>query len=174
VGDEVMRDLWYTPGFLEAARKKLSVTEAELSALRKQLKWSGRVPSTEWIAKAVDEQRIYQYLHSATSRSLHFSAGEIFRRGWGDPHGIVTTDKPEFRVHLSEFALDKLWRLLFETVAGAMPLISNVKSSLAIVYNAPALAISHKVSVHRENGLGSGFRRTLIQCSIYQLRENIE
>ncbi len=125
VGDEVMRDLWYTPEFLEAARKKLPVVEAELASLRKQLKWSGKTPSTDWIAKAVNEQRIYQYLHSATSRSLHFSAGEIFRRGWGHPRGIVTTDKPEFRVHLSEFALDKLWRLFFDTVWGAMPLISD-------------------------------------------------
>jgi hypothetical protein len=126
VGDEAMHDLWYTPGFLKAVEKKLPTVEGELVRLRKELKWSGgRIPSTDWIAEAVSEQRIYKYLHAATSRSLHFSAGEILRRGWGHPRGIVTTDKPEFRIHLSEFALDKLWRLFFETAENAMPLISD-------------------------------------------------
>jgi hypothetical protein len=36
---------------------------------------------------------LYDYLHAATSRALYFSAGEIMRRGWGHPHGRMTTDK---------------------------------------------------------------------------------
>lgn len=126
VGDQAMRDLWYTADFLEAAGKTLPVVEAELVKLKVELKWSGgKLPSTEWIAKSVDELRIYEYLHSATSRSVHFSAGETLRRSWGEPGGIVTTEKPEFRMHLSDFALDELWRLFFETIEAAMPLLSD-------------------------------------------------
>jgi hypothetical protein len=32
---------------------------------------------------------------------------------------------PLMGIHLSEFALDKLWRLFFETAGSAMPLISD-------------------------------------------------
>jgi hypothetical protein len=125
IGDEEMRSLWYTPAFLDAARQRLTAVEADLKILQKELKWPGRTPSTEWIAKSVDEMRTYRYLHSATSRSVHFSAGEAFRRGWGAPGGIITTDKLEFRVHLYEFALDQLWRLLMSTMEGSMELISE-------------------------------------------------
>ncbi|SRR6266568_2142489 len=125
IGDEEMRSLWYTPAFLDAAQQRLTFVETDLKALQQELKWSGKTPSAEWIAKSINEMRTYRYLHSATSRSVHFSAGEAFRRSWGAPGGIVTTDKPEFRVHLYEFALDQLWRLLMSTMEGSMELISE-------------------------------------------------
>jgi hypothetical protein len=126
IGEKAMCDLWYSPEFLAAARDRVPEVERELSDLRSELTWQGRqVPSTAWIAKSVGERRVYEYLHSATSRSLHFSAGEVLRRSWGTPGGKVTTEKPEFRTHLSEFALDQLWRLLLETAGAAMPLLSE-------------------------------------------------
>jgi hypothetical protein len=131
VGDDAMAGLGYPVGFLDAAEKKLSSVREDLKQLRAELGWTGRLPSGEWVAASVNEARLYEYLHSATSRAIHFSVGEIFRRGWGNPKGILVTDKPEFREHLSEFALDRLWRLLFETVAAAIPLLetSGITSS---------------------------------------------
>lgn len=127
-----MRSLWYTPAFLEEAEKRLQFVEKDLKSLQAELKWSGKLPSTEWIAKSVQEERTYRYLHSATSRAVHFSAGEVFRRSWGEPGGIVTTDKPEFRTDLYEFSLDQLWRLLFETMQGVLKLVADSNGDVGI------------------------------------------
>ncbi len=131
VGDSIMAQLWYKVEFLDAAEKKLALVEDDLKKLRQELGWQGRLPSGEWIADSIGEAPLYDYLHSATSRAVHFSVGEILRRGWGDPEGILVTDKAEFREHLSEFALDRLWRLLFETVAAALPLLEGSGISLS-------------------------------------------
>jgi hypothetical protein len=123
VGDEVMEQLWYTRGFLDAAVQKRESVKEELRALRQRHNWSGgTLPSVDWIAERAGKRDLYDYLHAATSRALHFSAGEIMRRGWGHPHGRMATDKPEFREHLASFALDQLWRLFVETWASTAPL----------------------------------------------------
>jgi hypothetical protein len=119
VGESVMHELWFSTEFLDAAEDKRDQVRVELRALRKEYKWSGGdLPSAQWIAERVGEQRLYAYLHAATSRALHFSAGEIARRGWGNPSGTMMTDKPGFREHLAAFALYQLVVLFFETWAG--------------------------------------------------------
>lgn len=95
-----------------------------MKGLQKQYKWGGGdLPSGAWVAERANKKDLYDYLHAATSRALHFSAGEIMRRGWGHPSGTISTDKPEFREHLASFALDQLVRLYTETWSVAMPLI---------------------------------------------------
>ncbi|MEU7794855.1 DUF5677 domain-containing protein [Micromonospora tulbaghiae] len=116
LGDERMTKLWYEIEFLDAAETQRSKTREELKELRKEYGWSGGLlPSGEWIAERAGQRPLYDYLHAATSRALHFSAGEIMRRGWGNPAGEVVTDEPEFRHHLAEFALHQLVLLFFET-----------------------------------------------------------
>lgn len=89
---------------------------------------------------------MYEYLYSATSRAVHFSVGEVFRRSWGAPRGIVVTDKMEFRRHLGEFALDSLWRLLFKTVEAALPFLDDagIVSSDALT-DEPIIPLLRKV-----------------------------
>jgi|SRR5215469_9658212 len=126
VGDEVMAQLWYSEAFLKAAVEAQERTKIELKVLQKQYKWSGGiVPSADWIADQAGKRDLYDYLHAATSRALHFSAGEIMRRGWGHPSGKIITDKPEFREHLTSFALDQMWRLYVETWMVTMPLLEK-------------------------------------------------
>lgn len=124
VGDEVMAQLWYPKAFLDAMEAERDKQQAALVVLRKKHGWQGRLPSGDWIAERAGKRDLYEYLHAATSRALHFSAGEIMRRSWGEPGGIMTTDKPEFREHLAAFALDQLWRLYVDTWQVAMPLLS--------------------------------------------------
>ncbi len=124
VGDEVMARLWYPDGFLDRAVDAREKVRAELKELQKHYKWSGGIlPSGEWIADQSNQRELYDYLHAASSRALHFSAGEVMRRGWGHPSGRIVTDKSEFRDHLSSFALDQLWRLYVETWRVTMPLL---------------------------------------------------
>ncbi|TXS48780.1 hypothetical protein EAO75_16440 [Streptomyces sp. uw30] len=116
VGDDVMRNLWYPAGFLDAVEIKRDEVRSALMDLQKKYRWPGGViPSADWIAERAGKGELYRYLHAATSRALHFSAGEIMRRGWGHPAGKMVTDKAEFRDHLASFALDQLWRLHVES-----------------------------------------------------------
>jgi len=124
VGDEAMHTLWYSQEFLNWAELLKDQTRSELKQLQKKYRWSGGIlPAGDWIAERSGHGDLYGYLHAATSRALHFSAGEILRRGWGEPSGKVITDKPEFREHLAAFALDQLWRLFLDTLKAAEPLI---------------------------------------------------
>ncbi|MGB3762515.1 MAG: DUF5677 domain-containing protein [Ornithinimicrobium sp.] len=116
IGTSEMVGLWYPQGFLNAAPAKKAELKAKLRELQKKHKWAGGdAPSGAWVAEQADEEALYAYLFSATSRAIHFSAGEIMRRGWGLPGGICTTDKPEFRTHLAAFAMDQLVRLFLKT-----------------------------------------------------------
>ncbi len=114
--DEVMNELWYSTEFLDAAEAQRTVTREELKELQKEYRWSGGiVPASDWIAERAGQRPLYDYLHAATSRALHFSAGEIMRWGWGNPTGQMATDDLGFRQHLANFALYQLVLLFFET-----------------------------------------------------------
>ena len=125
IGDEEMARLWYPKAFLEWAEKGKGDVRKSLRRLKVQYGWAGDTPSGAWIADQADERVLYDYLFAASSRAIHFSAGEILRRGWGAPDGILVTDKPEFRGHLSAFALDQLVRLYLKTMSVTMPLIEG-------------------------------------------------
>jgi len=135
IGDSHMVLLGFPITFMDTVEAKLPEAKKELVQLRQKLGWtSGVLPSLDWIADQVGKKDVYRYLHSATSRSVHFSAGETFRRTWAAPGRQLTTAMPELRAHLSEFALDKLWHLLMDTVSPAVPLLqaAGITSSDAI------------------------------------------
>jgi hypothetical protein len=130
IGDlEMTVRLWYPPGFVDACAATLPDVKAELGRLRDRWGWKGTIPSAGWVADQVSLRDEYEYLHSATSRALHFSAGEIMRRGWGMPGGILITDKAEFRAHLAEFAYDQLWRQHLGTLLGAVDFLAEAAIS---------------------------------------------
>ena len=95
VGDEVMKDLWYSTEFLDAAEDRRNETRDALKELQKQYRWRGGiVPSADWIAERAGQRELYDYLHAATSRALHFSAGEMNAARLGQPdragdHGLT-------------------------------------------------------------------------------------
>jgi hypothetical protein len=77
------------------------------------------VPSTDWIADKTDAADLYAFLYSATSRMLHFSAAEIFRRGWGDPlrSETVALHDTAYTTYRLDFALYWLIRLFNRTLS---------------------------------------------------------
>jgi hypothetical protein len=116
IGDKAMEDLWYTAEFLDSAESLRNKTRDELKELQGQYRWrGGTLPSNDWIADQAGQRQLYDYLHSATSRAVHFSAGEIMRRGWGSPTGKMATDSPVIREHLADFTLFQLVLLFFHT-----------------------------------------------------------
>jgi hypothetical protein len=124
VGDDVMLNLWYPIGFLDAQAADHATTKRELAKVAKEFGWSGgQLPSAGWIAERSGKKDLYDYLHAATSRALHFSVGEINRQGWGAPGGIITTKKQEFREYRASFALYQLPVLFAMTIGATEPFL---------------------------------------------------
>lgn len=116
VGDPVMQELWYPVGFLEALASKEEGYKSAITALGKELDWRGNpLPTARWVAKQSGHELLFEYLHAAASRALHFSMGEVMRNGWGEPGGKLITDKAEFRQYRTDFALYQLPLLFLET-----------------------------------------------------------
>lgn len=123
VGEEVMKELWYSSEFLDEQVGQHEVMRSRPKALQGKLQWAGGAnPSAAWIAQQSQHGTLYDYLHSATSRALHFSMGEILRNSWGDPSGSVTTRHAKFREYRTAFALDQLPRLFLQTWAAVAEL----------------------------------------------------
>ncbi|MFI6777329.1 DUF5677 domain-containing protein [Nocardia sp. NPDC050412] len=118
VGDAVMQELWYPVAFLDAQKKQQTLLEGVLQGFRKQYGWQrGVLPSASWVAKQSGHEDLYDYLHAAASRALHFSMGEVLRHFWGDPHGKLGALKPEFREYRASFALYQLPKLFIDTAS---------------------------------------------------------
>ncbi|MGK8525063.1 hypothetical protein ACRS6B_27570 [Nocardia asteroides] len=117
VGDQMMQKLWYPVAFLDTVAGQESELKGELKKRGEALGWGTRVsPPADWVAERTGRGPLYRYLHSATSRSLHFSMGEAMRNGWGEHRGVLTTIKPEFRSNRADFALYQLPRLFQDTL----------------------------------------------------------
>lgn len=121
-GEAAMNELWYPSEFLDAVAAEQPNVAAELRALREQLSWAGTpLPNAAWVAQQTGRSDLYNYLHAATSRALHFSMGDVMRNAWGQPGGIVTTRKFEFQRYRAAFALYQLPVLFLRTAAVAAP-----------------------------------------------------
>ncbi|RZL71009.1 MAG: hypothetical protein EOP32_40680 [Rhodococcus sp. (in: high G+C Gram-positive bacteria)] len=132
IGDKEMARLWYPKDFLDWAVAKSEETRAVLRVLKKQYGWTGGLlPTGVWVADRAGQRELYDYLFAASSRALHFSVGEIMRRGWIEPTGMLITDKRAFREHLASFALDQLWRLYLDTWRVALPMLDRAGISSA-------------------------------------------
>jgi hypothetical protein len=107
-------------GFVDASGEVLVDAEDRLRGLKNRLGWDNRRgPSAGWVATAVGERPLFDYLYAASSRSVHFSAGEMLRRGWFDQDGRVSVADVDHRLFLSDFALSELVRLLMKTLCVA-------------------------------------------------------
>jgi len=76
----------------------------QIKALGKKLKWEERtvqaskLPSVAFVAKAVNETKLYRFLYHASSRYVHFSPSELLRRAWGRTGAISVTSS-----HFTEY-----------------------------------------------------------------------
>jgi hypothetical protein len=126
LGDDVMQELWYPVAFLDAREQQQTPVKDELKKLRKQFNWSGNpLPSASWVAEQSGHKDLYDYLHAAASRALHFSMGEVMRNGWGEPGGKLVTLKPEFREYRTGFALHQLPVLFLQTAIACQDFLKD-------------------------------------------------
>jgi hypothetical protein len=120
VGEDGMANAGFPPAFQTYVVQQRAAITRKIREFNQQLGWPSRRPvaSMEWIAGQVGERDLYAYLYSATSRSVHFSAGEGLRRTWGDPtnpEGYVSIEDVDHRLYLSDFGFYQLIRLFIST-----------------------------------------------------------
>jgi len=88
VGEDEMGAMGLASALMQFRAKDPGIRQ-ELTALGGRLAWpshvvgKGDVPSTWFIARATNSEKLYRFLYHATSRYVHFSAVELARRGWG-------------------------------------------------------------------------------------------
>jgi hypothetical protein len=84
------------------------------------------------VAKRTNSLRMYKFLYHATSRSVHFSVGELLRRVWGSPGRVVATSA-QLADYWAAFGLSWGVRLYLDTlieVIGILP--SGLESRVAL------------------------------------------
>jgi hypothetical protein len=127
-GSEVLVGIGFTPGFAEQAAEQAAEAMTKLKNLRVTLGWpTGPVPPRiAWIAEQVDELDTIRYLFSATSRMIHFSAGEAIRyAGWFDPRdGVMHVAIPRVD-HLYAFTLQNLIEMASKTLVHAFVIFAR-------------------------------------------------
>ncbi|MEV4214041.1 DUF5677 domain-containing protein [Micromonospora sp. NPDC049662] len=126
IGDPMLNKLGFPTSFLSTTQAGLDSARERLAALRQRLAWDGKSgPTARWLAARVGEVRLYDYLYAASSRAVHFSAGEVFRRTWFDIDGTVSVEDADHRIYLSDFALYQLVDLAIRTFVVAADWLAN-------------------------------------------------
>lgn len=125
-GKKTMKALGFPAQYVNQSAKARSDSRQFLTHLANRLEWptnneprASPIPSTHWISNRAGQGRLYDYLYAATSRSLHFSAGEITRRAWGAPGGVLTFNEPQHSRYRTHFGVYWCGELLVRTLADA-------------------------------------------------------
>lgn len=119
IGDAGLADIGISGEFVEQTRKIRKLAQLTMRAIGAHLGWkSGKrpFPTTAYIANAVGEKELYDLIFHATSRTVHFSVGELFRRAWGDEEELKITST-NMNNYWSRFALFWGTRVLALTAA---------------------------------------------------------
>jgi hypothetical protein len=100
-------------GLATYARRMASKTQANARAVRElgvKLRWEkrtvegGKLPSMAFVAKSVNETKLYKLLYHASSRYVHFSPHELMRRAWGKT-GEMSVSSSHFADYWGSFVL---------------------------------------------------------------------
>jgi Family of unknown function (DUF5677) len=124
MGDVEMIEYGFPADFVDAIQQESTSAKLQIEELAADLGWpsrpgKGRTPTASWIARQINSSNLYDFLYSATSRMLHFSPHEIYRRGWGDPsqRATVSLNDPAYTRYRRDFALYWLVYLFIRTCA---------------------------------------------------------
>ena len=131
LGDTAMKKMGFSKSVMNLAQQRKSKVEAEMVSLGEYLGWTvternGKKrcdgPGMSFMATAVGEQELYQYLSSASSATVHFSPRELMRRMWFDPQTpeLALVSSHSFETYWASCSLGWSSVLLLRTVGLAM------------------------------------------------------
>lgn len=115
IGMKGMKHLGFTQRFVKFHRARKKKTNARLVEIGRQLGWQreGALPTTKFLSRKVGYEAEYNFLYQGTSRHVHFSTQELFRRVWGKK-GEVTVGSEMFSSYWEDFSLYWSFGLLLQ------------------------------------------------------------
>lgn len=121
-GDETMIRHGFPPDFIAKLDVRMQEVRDRIGDSGRSLGWPNpkRIPDARWLADQCGIADLYEYLYSASSRSVHFSAGELARRGWFYSDQLLDTVNSNHRQFLGDFAVYHLVDLLVRTFMSAV------------------------------------------------------
>src|SRR5258708_35247688 len=102
-----MKLIGFTDTYIAAKTASDAKIKERIKEIGKQLHWPNKpmslMPSMAWLSRQVNRERDYKFLYHATSRFVHFTPGELFRRVWGR-QGQVDIGSTTFSEYWTAFA----------------------------------------------------------------------
>lgn len=120
-GKKWMRQLDIPDAYVEEVNQNKITAEKELESIGQTLNWNLKpgqyLPSVAFMAKKTESKKLYNYLYHSTSRTVHFSVSELYRRIWEQPGqpGVWTVRSEHYNKYFSEYSLYWGWRLYVDT-----------------------------------------------------------
>jgi hypothetical protein len=127
MGARTMHEGGFTQRFVKVNLALDRVTQAQIREIGRKLGWNtsrNLLPSMQFLTRKVGRERDYKFLYHATSRYVHFSGAEIFRRIWGK-HGKVDIGSNTFSDYWTTFALTWGFRTFLEVLICCGDLIDS-------------------------------------------------
>ena len=120
LGVKSMNTIGFTQRFVKRYLASARANDARLRAIGRELGWrQGQTnPSTAYVARHVNRKKEYKFLYHATSRYVHFSPHELFRRVWGRK-GKVNITSNTFSKYWSSFAIYWGFSIFIQTLSAA-------------------------------------------------------
>lgn len=110
ISEEIERDI-------EQAARTAAV---KLASLDKKLGWNRNkwqdLPSTRFMAEKIGSAGLYEFVFHATSRFVHYSGVELYRRSWQTAEDGGASGSHQMAGYWGDFALYWLSNLLMQTV----------------------------------------------------------
>ena len=129
IGAKGMHALGFTQRFVKTYIAHNRKNKARLTEIGKRLGWrDGSLPSMAFLSRKVGREREYKFLYQGTSRYVHFSTQEIFRRVWGKK-GDVIIGSSSFSGYWEDFSIYWSFRLLITLLAHCVDLLGDVDVS---------------------------------------------
>lgn len=134
LGKKTMKQLGFPGRYVSESDRNLGGIEDQLVDLGERLgftvaapnggkRWFG--PSMGELADRSGQQALYQFLYSATSRTVHFSPAELARRSWFRRDGGTSITSSNFERYWADFGLTWGSELLVRTANTAVELLPS-------------------------------------------------
>jgi Family of unknown function (DUF5677) len=126
-GPKGMKVIGFSQQFVKQNEEAHRRTRARIRAVGKKLAWDKRnlLPSMAWLSRKVGRHQDYKFLYLATSRFVHFSVAELFRRIWTSDQRRLTIGSSTFSEFWQDFAMYWGFRLYIDLLIACHDIFSE-------------------------------------------------
>lgn len=127
-GKKGMQNYGFTQRLVKVMLARDRESEAKIRKIGQLLGWNmtrSLLPSMNFLSRKVNREAEYKFLYHATSRFVHFSVQENFRRVWGKK-GDVEIGSSTFSAYWQDFALYWGFRLFLQLVIHFSDMLTEI------------------------------------------------